>query len=971
MSARSTRRFICRAVLPLLALSGLLSFNRPAWAAERGLPLVTTFPAEVHRAGPQVFDIAQDSRGILYFGTLHGLATYDGAAWRLQKLPDEQVALSLATDSRGGVAIGMVDDFGYLESLPAGETFRSLLPGIPEAKRNFGNVNAICSTAAGFLYLAERSLLLWDGKRVSIAAEYTQNDAPRGCLAQGSEAFLRGPKGLHRLDLTTLAITPAGVDQRLMLLMPRTDGSLMAVTREGKVLLVDNGTATPFAPLLTQWLTGKLVMGGCRLRDGRLVIATRQDGVVVVSQQGEIDATIGTEAGMPDAVMNDVLVDREGSLWVAMDGPIARVDLTSPVTAFDSRIGLRGGAGDVARHRGRLYATTTHGLFELDERGYAHRVGTLEDAWRLLPVDGELLVGSGKGIHVVDSSGRLVHAVKAEWIVADMFRSRVDPSRVWLAGSAGLASIRRVDGRWQDEGLVPAVDHDLSSVVEHDGTLWIGSVFDGVIRVDRPRTAQQRVARYGSGEMNPYLIAGRPVFVQATGGILQIDATGKLVPDAHLGHIQAPHGFFVAAEDRRGAVWINSTPPRVFEPRADGGYSLEGKPLVSVTAADIQNIRIAEQGAVWFASDKGLFRYDPDAGSAPVGSQPAPFIRRIVVGENELPFTRSGPPSAPLELTHKFGRMRIEYAPLSYRPGTSYQYRLDPIDSDWSSWTEQSFIDYTTLEPNDYTFRVRARGPAMVPGNETSWSFSVLSPWYRTRWAWAMWIVLALAVIGAVIRIRTRRLHRQAEKLRKKVAEQTAELHETVRLLESANAQLEALSLEDDLTGIANRRFFERALADEWNRARRREQPLALILVDLDHFKDLNDRLGHPAGDDALRRIGAFLQETVRRSGEVVARYGGEEFGVLLPGASSGVGLRVAETLRAGIERLAIPNGENGSVMTASCGVASVLPSAGITPDDLVACADRALYAAKHSGRNCVRVAEDIRGESWLRDVSA
>jgi diguanylate cyclase (GGDEF)-like protein len=193
-----------------------------------------------------------------------------------------------------------------------------------------------------------------------------------------------------------------------------------------------------------------------------------------------------------------------------------------------------------------------------------------------------------------------------------------------------------------------------------------------------------------------------------------------------------------------------------------------------------------------------------------------------------------------------------------------------------------------------------------------------------------------------------------------------------VKLLEAANTQLEALSLEDDLTGIANRRFFERALTDEWNRARRHEQPLALILLDLDHFKDLNDRRGHPAGDDCLRRVGGFLSEAVRRSGEVVARYGGEEFAILLPATDGDSAVRVAETLRDGIEKLGIPYGNGaGKRVTASCGVAALTPSPEISAENLVASADRALYAAKHSGRNCVRVADETTTGTWLRDASA
>jgi diguanylate cyclase (GGDEF)-like protein len=374
-------------------------------------------------------------------------------------------------------------------------------------------------------------------------------------------------------------------------------------------------------------------------------------------------------------------------------------------------------------------------------------------------------------------------------------------------------------------------------------------------------------------------------------------------------------------------------------------------------------------GVVWFASDKGLFRYEPRARPALVTPQPPPLIQRVVAGKERVLLNDVS--QGGTKLRHNFGRMRIEFAPASYRPGVSYQYRLDPIDAGWSAWTDQPFIDYTTLGPNDYTFHLRARGPAMLVGDETRWSFAVLPPWYRTTWALALLALLVAGVVLAVFRVRTGALRSQAELLRARVAEQTAELQQTVQLLEVANTQLEALSLEDDLTGIANRRSFERALADEWNRARRHEQPLALVLLDLDHFKDLNDRRGHPAGDDCLRRVGAFLAESIKRSGEIVARYGGEEFAILLPGVEADIAIRVAETLRDGIERLAIPYGPGARRMTASCGVASMTPRSTLAAENLVAGADRALYAAKHSGRNCVRLADESTTGTWLRDVSA
>ena len=946
-----------------------------AWSAiasERGLPLITVYPAEVHKAGPQTFDLAQDKRGVLYFGNLHGLVTYDGAWWRLRKLPDEQAPISVATDDQGRVALGMTNELGYLTADAVGsQEYRSLLPLIPADKREFGDVRGLCTTAAGFLFVTEKSLILWNGKTTRVAAEFAPENAPRGCYADDGEVYLRGPQGLQKFDPATSRIEPAGMDRHVTFMVRSADHRMVVAVRNEGLFILDGGTAFPWAPKATEWLKGKSVTGGCTLRDGRIVVTTRQHGLLILSKAGDLEQIIGEDAGLPDAVINEARIDREGSLWLAMEGPLVRIDIASPVTVFDARQGIRGSAGDVARHAGRLYAASSHGLYVVAEDGTAKQVEEITDTpWRLLPIENELLVGTTKGIDSIDRDGKVTHVLDTTEVY-HVVRSSRDPSRVWLAERGGVGSIRRVNGTWTYEGHIPGVPQYISTIVEHNGVLWCGTVFNGIVRVENPRAPNQRVEQFGEGEMNAYLVAGRIVLVRATGEILQPDRHGRLVPDPNLGHVRAPRGFFVAASDARGDLWINSTPPRVFARQPDGSYAREGRPLVSVTAADIQNLRIYDN-VVWFASDKGLFRYDPSVATAPVGPQPTPLIRRVIAGESRLLFGGGTVDGEPATLRHNFGRIRIEFAPASFRPGVSYQYRLDPIDTEWSEWIDEPFIDYTTLEANDYTFRLRARGPAMVPSAETYWPFAVMPPWYRTRWAYALWSLLFIAAIVGVIRIRTGALQRQAEKLRETVAERTIELRNTVKLLEEANTQLEALSLEDDLTGIANRRSFERALVDEWNRARRREHPLALILIDLDHFKDLNDRRGHPAGDDCLRRVGAFLAETIKRSGEVVARYGGEEFAILLPGTDADVAIRVAETLRDGVERLAIPYGSpKDRRVTASCGVAAMTPTPELAPESLVASADRALYAAKHSGRNCVRVADETTTGTWLRDASA
>ena len=186
-----------------------------------------------------------------------------------------------------------------------------------------------------------------------------------------------------------------------------------------------------------------------------------------------------------------------------------------------------------------------------------------------------------------------------------------------------------------------------------------------------------------------------------------------------------------------------------------------------------------------------------------------------------------------------------------------------------------------------------------------------------------------------------------------------------VRLaLEMTNQRLKRLVSADGLTGIANRRHFDRSLDREIRRTRRDRQPLSLIFLDLDEFKRFNDTYGHSCGDDVLRQVAQTLDETFRRGGDFVARYGGEEFAVVLPGVDAKRAGLYAERLRRRIWRLAIPfaTSTTSDRMTISGGVATIEASMTVTPEELLRSADSALYRAKCLGRNRMQVA--VMGES-------
>lgn len=249
-------------------------------------------------------------------------------------------------------------------------------------------------------------------------------------------------------------------------------------------------------------------------------------------------------------------------------------------------------------------------------------------------------------------------------------------------------------------------------------------------------------------------------------------------------------------------------------------------------------------------------------------------------------------------------------------------------------------------------------------------TFGVLPANFVTEYAIQIGSAFEVILLSIALADRLRHMTQETQRIQSemntileaRVADRTA-------ALESANRQLEMLSSTDGLTGVFNRRYFDAHLREEVVRCRRRGS-LALILLDVDHFKAFNDNLGHQAGDSCLRKLADKLTCLVRRETDIVCRYGGEEFAIVLPYTDAAGARQVAEQIRHGIESdLWFEwEGEPRSV-TVSIGVAVVDSGITVEPDDMVAVADEALYASKAEGRNRVTTLE-VSGHSF-REASA
>lgn len=251
-----------------------------------------------------------------------------------------------------------------------------------------------------------------------------------------------------------------------------------------------------------------------------------------------------------------------------------------------------------------------------------------------------------------------------------------------------------------------------------------------------------------------------------------------------------------------------------------------------------------------------------------------------------------------------------------------------------TGWTVP--LDYTPVHDLHKELRT---GPYANYGRMSTAEF------IRAYWRWLAMVVGLFLVLSAIAFY---------------IAHLNRVLSQSQTQLLKASRELERLSTHDDLTGIANHRFFQDRLDMEWRRARREHRPLALLMIDIDFFKAVNDASGHLAGDECLRQVAQVLAKCLRRPGDVVARYGGEEFVAILPGTDTDNAVLLAERVRVAVEALGLahPASSISRFVTVSVGVASMVPDRQQEPDVLVAAADKAMYQAKENGRNRVEMVE-------------
>jgi diguanylate cyclase (GGDEF)-like protein len=693
-----------------------------------------------------------------------------------------------------------------------------------------------------------------------------------------------------------------------------------------------------------------------RIRDGRVTMWNQQRGL-----KAEFTRT--------------VLEDKQGQIWVGTsDGLYRFSSMGEQVRRFDRQHGLVSTAvlSMAESANGTLWIGTNSGGLHImkDERLYdiGSRLEIGSTPIRaLLPLsDKGILVGTGDGLYHVTlptsefmpaqvTPTMMVRIGASNGLGSDQIHS-LTMSTVQALANGEAVWVGTRDGLylWQSQSQKASkytgISNTVFAVTEVEN-LILAATSRGLI------ISQRIVAEAGTNGSTP-----TTVLMGKKNGLSGNAYFRILDHDRHIWLCSVNGMLRIEKADIQKAISNSNYPLAPL--RLDKG---DGMSTTQCNGGTQPSGTVTRDGRIMFATARGIAVHSP-AQKIRLNQRPPPIHITAIHVDNV-----AQPVSTTLDLAATTRRVEFKFVGLSYADAdrVRYRYRMEGFDPDWINAEHQTEATYTNLPAGNYRFQVIAANEDDV-WNEVGAVVELVqrAPFYKqTNFQIAIAATLLL-LLGLAYWWRVRALRGYALRLKTQVVARTLDIEAQKAELQQANSEKtalvdqlreqseanERLSRQDALTEIANRRALDRALESEWLRISRSDAPLALIMLDVDYFKQVNDRYSHATGDIVLRKI-AELILVDRRKIDTVARYGGEEFVILLPETPLGAAAQVAERIRQRISEYDWSLVAQDLHITTSCGVAeaSELP-VGSSAERLIMLADTKLYQAKARGRNQVVV---------------
>ncbi len=847
-----------------------------------GVPYVQNYPKSLYQSGNQNWSIAKDNLGVMYFGNAQGLLSYDGKYWQQYIMPNRQIVRSVASDTDGIIYTGGFGEFGYWSDKENQLTYTSLINLIPKSHQIKDEIWKIYTLGKKVVFQSFSTIYIYEHKKISVVTA----DQPFLFLHQIDQRFyveIIG-KGLFELKgtkLVPLKNNAALVPKEILSILPYKNGSLLIGTSKDGLFVYNGESFSPFNSPVNTFLKTYQLNNGTRIHDQYYAYGTILNGLIIIDQEGNIVQRINKSSGLQNNTVLSIYADENQNLWAGLDNGIDRIELNSPLYFYFDRSGQFGTVYSSLIYKNNIYLGTNQGLFysawsttngsffsSFDFKMIPNSQGQV---WDLTVIDDQLFCGHNDGTFKV-TGGKLenISTIKGGWTVKKL---KSDPNFLIQGTYNGLVLFKKdVAGQWKFWHKIESFGEP-SRYVEQDskGDIWVSHAYKGLYKLtlspDLKKVTSLKSFDKKNGlpsdyNINIFTMENRLVFSSDAGFLIYDEISNRFTKyntlNQELGSFAGSNKIIDAGS--KNYWFINHGKMSLVNLLEPGKVEVDSNTFSILDGRMVQyyeNISKISDKNYLMSIDDGFVIYNATKGQSEKDKLKLPgvLIRKVEdITDTYHTISEFGNNGTEIEIPFSRNSIRISFALPYYRQAkVKYQYYLEGYSKQWSDWSPASQKDFTNLSHGSYVFKVRATINESVVSNETAFEFTILPPFYASKWALALYFLLFVFLLVAFKRLYERKLKKDQQAIADKLqVEKDAFLKKEAEATEKQIIKLQTEKLQADLAGKS------RELANSAMSLVYKNELLQKLSQEIVKLKDGN---GKPLPEDQSRKIQKVIDD--------------------------------------------------------------------------------------------------------------
>jgi len=797
---------------------------------ELGFSKTTNYHPADYMAYSQNWYITQDQRGVMYFANGDGVLEFDGNFWNLIKLNNNLTATAIKIDTSSVIYIGAKSDFGYLSIGEGGEwKYHSLAIAMKEKTANFGFVNTIIAYKDKIYFSTIRELFVYSPKTNTVESTYFDK---QGRMLLIGEEIYRAEINTGLINYSESVPIPVKTKEESKNIIIKgvvsiNEDSVLLYTRQQGLYYLDLKLLNKenelyfekFNTEIDEFINYSDVNHVISLDNGFFAIATMRSGTIIIDKRGKVKQIFNISSGLLNSTHNFLYQDKNGSLWIAMDNGIAQIDINSPLSFWHEDSGIEGAVMSVARFEGEIYVGTWQGIYHMNTNEESKNKRLLNSfiavpdiqtqCWNLTVIkcngSEKLLASTSQGLFVIYSDR--VEFLDSKRMYYKTYQSHKDSTIFYGATEEGLTKYKINKNSIESFGLEKGIDIPVIAIAEDKYGLWLGTEYEGLVRLDYVRDDSLGIHYYSKKEGMPfaeytyiYELANQTFFTTDSGVFVYDNKEDIIIPyDKAFQYLDFSKYFInIISSEINGDVWMQISAKHktrrmilYLDRGKDGSIKYEINSYRIIPLMEILSFYPENENLIWFSGDDGLYKYDINEIQKLKTLDFQALIRKVTISNGHVVFQGNYKKKGSYNkrnnfqsvdnipnIPHKKNMIVFDFSSTNYlsRDKNMFQYYLEGYEHKWSDWTYDTRKEYTNLPPGEYMFRLRTRDVFGNISDDTNYIFYVEYPWFMRIWAFVLYLSLLLFIIFIVTRITNKRLIRTKKKLENIVKKRTQKI---------------------------------------------------------------------------------------------------------------------------------------------------------------------------------------------------